>query len=135
MFTLRTTVLNKRALMPSLNDMLSYNSERRTQAFSDIVKQAQQIWILNDNDGAVMLVTEDEDCIPVWPSEEAALLWRTAEWEHCEAIAISLEVWLARWTKGMQEDEVSVVVFPVPGEDGLVVFPDEFEAMLQPKSV
>lgn len=113
-----------------INDILSANSQQRTQYFVEQVTEHQQIWILNDDDGAVMLNAEDEDCIPVWPNKEAAELWRNEEWQECEATAINKKDWLARWTTGMQDDELGVAVFPIPGEDGLVVFPDEFERMI-----
>lgn len=113
-----------------INDMLTANSQQRTQYFLEQLKQYNQIWILKDDDGAVMLTAEDEDCIPVWPNQESAELWRNEEWQACEATPISVKDWLARWTNGMQDDELSVAVFPLPGEDGLVVFPDEFERMI-----
>jgi hypothetical protein len=113
-----------------LNSVMMANSTQRTQYFVEQINQYQQIWILTDDDGAVMLTTEDDDCIPVWPNKQAADFWRNDEWQKCDAIAISLEDWKARWTSGMQEDDLSIAVFPIPGEDGLVVFPDEFEQLL-----
>lgn len=113
--------------MYSLQEMLSCSFERRMQMFAEHVQQDQSIWILNDDDGAVMLISDDEDCIPVWPSEEAALLWKSDEWSNCKALAISLVDWKAKWTNGLIQDDICVAVFPIPGEDGLVNFPDQFE--------
>ena len=113
--------------MHSLQEMLACSNERRIEMFADIIKQEAQIWILSDDDGAVMLVSEDEDCIPVWPTKEAALLWRSDEWSQCEAIAISQKDWLAKWTNGLLQDDICIAVFPITGQDGLVTFADEFE--------
>nr|WP_241664452.1 DUF2750 domain-containing protein [Ningiella ruwaisensis] len=115
----------------NLDTLMNYSAEKRSQAFFEIVKAQNEIFILTDEHGAVMLVTEDEDCIPVWPSEEAALVWRNQEWEHCEAKAISLKEWFSKWTTGLLDDEVCVAVFPVPGEDGEVLMADEFEWLFQ----
>ncbi|MBT0587357.1 DUF2750 domain-containing protein [Alteromonas oceanisediminis] len=114
-----------------LNELISANSEQRNQLFVTHAREHNQVWILTDDDGAVMLTTDDEDCIPVWPSQEAADLWRNAEWQHCEAKPISLPDWFSRWTTGMQQDELCVALCPLPGEDGLVLSPDEFEQLLQ----
>lgn len=128
--THRKETMNDKLNSPDLNDMLAAPAEKRTQYFDELVNHYQQIWILSDADGAVMLTTDDEDCIPVWPTQEAAELWRNEEWSECSALAISLTDWFARWTRGMQDDDLAVAVFPVPGEDGLVFLPEELETLL-----
>jgi len=121
---------NEHDFKTEIQEILSANSQQRTDYFVEQVKHHQQVWILNDEDGAVMLTADDEDCIPVWPNQYSAELWRNEEWASCAATPISIATWLARWTKGMQNDDLSVAVFPIPGEDGLVVSADEFEQML-----
>ena len=93
--------------------------------------QERQIWILTDEHGCVMLNTEDEDCVPVWPHQELAEQWATGEWENCKAEAISLNKWHSRWTYGLEDDELAVVVFPNQNEEGVVLFPDEFDFELK----
>lgn len=116
---------------PELNDMLEANQQQRAQFFDRLVNQHKQIWILHDKDGAVMLTTEDEDCIPVWPSAEAAELWRNEEWSECETMPVLLSDWFERWTPGMQDDDLCVAVFPVPGEEGMVLLPEELETLIR----
>ncbi len=122
---------NDKQNSPDLDDMLAAQPQQRAQFFDLLVNQYEQIWILCDDDGAVMLTSEDEDCIPVWPTQEAADLWRNEEWQSCELMPIKLADWFARWTTGMQDDNLCVAVFPVPGEDGMVLLPEEFEALLK----
>ena len=117
-------------LSADLNMAMMSGSTQRTQYFVEQINTSQKIWLLTDDDGAVMLTTEDDDCIPVWPNQEAAALWQNDDWQDCELIAISVQDWKARWTKGMQADNLCIAVFPIPGEDGLVVLPDEFERLL-----
>jgi hypothetical protein len=116
---------------PELNDMLEANQQQRAQFFDRLVNQHQQIWILHDQDGAVMLTTDEEDCIPVWPTAEAAELWRNEEWSDCEAMPVQLSDWFQRWTVGMQDDELCVAVFPLPGEEGMVLLPEELETLIR----
>lgn len=111
----------------NINDLMQMSAEKRYAHMLDAVASNKQIWILTDEHGCVMLNTDDEDCVPVWPSEATAKYWASDEWSHCNAQAISLQDWLERWTNGLESDDVCVTVFPNPGEEGLVIFPDEFD--------
>lgn len=91
------------------------------------VKAQQKVWILTDEHGCVMLNTDDEDCVPVWPSEHFAKTWATGEWEGCTPMGIELNTWFERWTSGLAEDEVMIAAFPGEDEEGIILFPDEFE--------
>lgn len=116
----------------SLNEQQIYDTlrlddvERLKFTVKEIVAH-NQVWILVDEHGAVMLNTEDEDCVPIWPHEAFARRWATGEWEACEPHAISFNKWQSRWTQGLIDDDLSLVVFPNEDEQGLVLFPDEFE--------
>ncbi|MDN3609708.1 DUF2750 domain-containing protein [Vibrio ostreicida] len=104
--------------------------ERFSYTIKEMVKN-KQVWILTDEHGCVMLNTEDEDCIPVWPNEEFANQWATEGWAHCRAESISTAKWFSRWTYGLEDDELAVVVFPNQNEEGVVLYPDEFESELK----
>jgi len=110
-----------------IKEILKFDQQQRFQYLCKEVTKQQQIWLLTDEHGCVMLNTEDEDCVPVWPNKEFAEDWATEEWSHCKAEAISLEKWRQRWTLGLEEDELSIVVFPDKDLNGLIFFPDEFE--------
>ena len=113
-----------------LNTIESYDEEKR---LSYLLQQAvvnKQIWILADEHGCVMLNTEEEDCVPVWPHEAFALRWATDEWKSCKAEAISLSKWYSRWSTGLADDGLALVTFPNQDNEGLVLFPDEFEMAL-----
>lgn len=108
-----------------------YDAQQRyTYLIKEVVKNCQ-IWLLVDEHGCVMLNSDDEDCVPVWPNKEFAQAWATEEWSHCSAEAISLEKWHNRWTHGLEEDELAIVVFPDQNSEGLIFFPDEFDFELQ----
>ncbi|KGY12762.1 phage-shock protein [Vibrio tubiashii] len=107
--------------------------ERFNYCIKEIAKQ-RKVWILTDEHGCVMLNTEDEDCVPVWPHQQFAEQWATGDWEHCKAEPISTAKWFSRWTYGLEDDELSVVVFPNDNEEGMVLYPDEFEAELKKRN-
>lgn len=104
-----------------------YDSEQRMKYTIKHIVVYQQVWILKDQHGCVMLNTEDEECVPVWPHQELAQAWATGEWTDCEAQAIPLNQWRSRWTPGLTDDDLSIVVFPNDREEGVVLFPDEFD--------
>ena len=113
-----------------LNTIEKYDDEQRLSYLLQQVISNQEIWILADEHGCVMLNTEDEDCVPVWPNEEFAQRWATDEWQHCQAEAISLNKWYSRWSTGLADDELALVTFPNQDNQGLVLLPEEFEAAL-----
>jgi hypothetical protein len=117
----------------SLKHIIHLNDEERVKYFLNEVSRQKEIWILTDEHGCVMLNTEDEDCVPVWPSQETAELWITEEWTTCKAESISLNKWYSRWTNGLMDDELAVVVFPNTNEQGMVLYPDELENEMRKK--
>ena len=113
-----------------LNTIEKYDEEQRLSYLLQQVVSNKEIWILADEHGCVMLNTEDEDCVPVWPNEEFAQRWATEEWQHCKAEAISLSKWYSHWSTGLFDDELALVTFPNQDNQGLVLFPEEFEEAL-----
>ena len=91
------------------------------------------IWILTDEYGCVMLNTEDEDCVPVWPSEALAKAWATDEWSACKAEKISLGKWQSHWTPGLEDDGFAVVICPVENQEGLIAYPESLDASIKKK--
>ena len=111
----------------------AYNAQKRYEYLIQEVSKNKEIWLLVDEHGCVMLNTEEEDCVPVWPNKEFAQAWATEEWSHCKPEPISLAKWHDRWTPGLEDDELSIVVFPDQNNEGLIFFPDEFDFELRPK--
>ena len=99
----------------------------RFNLFFKKTAESKKIWLLIDEHGSVLLNTDDEECVPVWPTQEHALQWATEEWEGFTAESISIAKWKSRWTRGLEQDDLSIVVFPDPEGEGVVLYPDEFE--------
>jgi hypothetical protein len=110
------------------------DAEQRFNYLVETVAKEENIWILTDEHGCVMLTTDDQDCIPVWPSQALASVWAIEEWQHCQPQAISLGKWHSRWTPGLEDDELAIVVFPNQDEEGMIVEPDEFDLALSKAS-
>jgi hypothetical protein len=112
------------------NNVNQYTPEQRLEHLVTQSAKHQQIWILTDQDGCVMLNSEDEDCAPVWPSQADAQAWATGEWADCTAEAIDLATWHSRWTHGLEQDDLAIAVFPSDDEEGLVISPQELDMAL-----
>ena len=75
----------------------------------------------------MLLNCEDEECVPVWPHEEAAQDWAQGDWADCHPHAVSLTDWQARWTKGLREDGFAIAMFPNLQEEAIVMSAEEFD--------
>lgn len=116
-----------------LSAALQKNPEERLRFLIAEAVKNQKIWLLCDEYGAVMLNTDDEDCVPVWPDEAYAIQWATQEWENCKPEAITIDKWFSHWSNGLAEDNLALVIFPDLANEGIVLDPDEFESLLRKK--
>jgi hypothetical protein len=114
-----------------IDEINKLDAEQRLKYCLKTIVHEQCVWIIKDDIGCVMLNTEDDDCVPVWPNSEFAQAWLTGEWENCTVESIPLKTWYSRWSSGLEEDELSVAVFPNLDEEGVILFPDEFDFELK----
>jgi len=108
----------------------SLSADKRYDHFVAKVVENEQIWILSDEQGCVIVSSGGEQCVPVWPHPEYAAAWATDEWSDCQPTAIDLDTWMERWTPGLTEDDLMIAVFPHADEQGVVVAPSELEDSL-----
>ena len=119
-----TYSLNDKQLksIPALDDFQRYDY------FLKKVTRNEEIWSLHSPEGWIELSSEDgELCLPIWPHPDFAKTWAVDEWSDCEPKAIALEVWLERWTQGLQGDDTMLVIFPTEDGAGIVLSPEEVE--------
>ena len=91
------------------------------------VCQFEEIWSLCDEQGWVELSDSDgEICLPVWPHPNFAKAWVSGEWANCQPKMVRLQVWLNRWTAGLQSDDTLLVVFPLDDDEGVIQTPQAF---------
>lgn len=115
----------------SLNQLFGMKSDQRYDAFLESVFVSKQVWLLRDEEGCLMVVSGDEECIPVWPSSEAAEACAIADWKGFEPMSVSLEDWLTKWLPGMDRDGRAAAVCPNLAGESLVVSAPELLAELQ----
>ncbi|WP_300425321.1 DUF2750 domain-containing protein [Thalassolituus sp.] len=107
---------------------LALSDNKRYELFLSKVAEFGEVWSLANEEGWVTVVTDEgENCLPVWPHPDYALDWATGDWADCEPKMIPLDVWLERWTPGLDQDETLLVVFPNLKEQAVLVDPFQLD--------
>ena len=122
--------MNYELTADDLKKLSLLDAEQRYDYFIQAVADLEQIWILVDEEGFVLVDADEERCIPVWPHAELAELWINGDWAQCQAQAIDIATWLDKWTAGLDGDELAIAVFPHAAEPGVVIGPEEFSETL-----
>ena len=102
------------------NAALQLNADYRYDHFIAKVAQHQLLWVLKGDKGLLLLESEGDVCLPLWPHPEYAQAWIQDELASYELQSITLEVFLERWAEGLEQDNIAVAVFPLPDETGIV---------------
>ncbi|OUS23962.1 hypothetical protein A9Q99_25750 [Gammaproteobacteria bacterium 45_16_T64] len=107
------------------------SEEQRYDYFMRTVARWEEVWSLHSPDGWVELSVDDgQVCLPVWPHPDFAKAWAVSEWSDCKPKAIKLDVWLERWTPGLQDDDTVLAIFPVNEGEGVIETPEGMEKAL-----
>lgn len=111
---------------------LALTDNKRYDLFISKVAEHGEIWSLGNEEGWVTVVTEEgENCLPIWPHPDYAQDWVTGDWADCEPRMVALDVWLERWTQGLDQDETLLVVLPNLKEQAVLVDPWQLEEDLR----
>lgn len=109
----------------TVSQLMGLKSDLRYEKFIELTLSDGQVWVLRDDEGCLMINAGDEDCIPVWPSSEAAAACAIADWKGFEPLAVAMPDWLEKWLPGMEKDQRVVAVFPNLAGESLVVAAEE----------
>lgn len=110
-----------------LQSIPKLEEHERYDYFLRKVADFEELWSLHSPEGWVEFSTADgEACLPLWPHPDFAKQWAVDDWSDCTPKAIALDVWLERWTSGLERDDTVLAIFPVDEEEGLVLTPQEF---------
>lgn len=109
---------------PMKLSLLQLSADERYQYFLESVAQTGEVWSLRSRKGWVMMSSEAEECLPVWPCAELASDWIDGDWADCSPVSIPLDRWLDRWLPGMRRDGIALAVFPNMDDEGMVVGPE-----------
>ena len=81
------------------NAALQLNADYRFDHFISKLVEHEELFVLTDEHGVMMLTTEEEDCIPVWPHPDYAKAWAEGEGPSANrSPSPSRCGWIAGWT-------------------------------------
>lgn len=97
--------------------LVAPDSERLAY-FVEQVKATKLVWSLCNEDGFVMVETDEGDCVMVWPDAEFASQWAIEDWDDCEPVSVSLDMFKTEWLPSLALDNITVAVFPNIEDEG-----------------
>lgn len=112
--------------------VISLDAPKRYSYFIKKVCDWEEIWLLRDEKGFVLLGNPDErECLPVWPAERYPRELCCGEWKGFYPVIINIRDWMDKWIPGLIKDGRLVAVFPTPSLDSINVEPKRLLGDLQ----
>ncbi|RDL43980.1 DUF2750 domain-containing protein [Marinomonas piezotolerans] len=110
--------------------LLAATDDVRLEFFVKSVKEHQSVWSLSNEEGFVMVETDDGDCVMVWPDADFAAQWAVEEWDDCEPVEISFETFTTLWLPSLEKDNITLAVFPNIEDEGKLTTAAEMKELL-----
>lgn len=122
--------MSKELTMDERVQLLIAPDSERLAYFLEQAKATQTVWSLSNEDGFVMVETDDGDCVMVWPDAEFASQWAVEDWDDCEPVAVELDTFTGQWLPSLMQDNITVAVFPNIEDEGKLSTAEELKTLL-----
>lgn len=103
--------------------------DHRVAQFVTAVVEAGAVWGLYDETWARAPVAGHDETLPFWPTAHDAANSASGVWRTFASRAIELAAFIEQWLPSMDEDGISVAVWPSPSE-GVVITAGELARAL-----
>jgi hypothetical protein len=110
--------------------VLALSGPQRAEHFAKMVADREEAWGLYDGGWASSATDDGGTALPLWPASDYAQLCAAQEWSAYSPRAIALDNLLEALIPMLREQSASVAVFQTPEGRGVIVTPDELQAML-----
>ena len=118
------------------NAALHLVADYRYDHFVSKAARHGMVWILKDEEGPLLLDSEGEACLPVWPHPDYAQAWvDDDELAGFVPQSVTLPVWIEQWAAGLSQDGIAVAVFPLQDAAGIVEDAEDLAATLRERLV
>lgn len=104
-----------------LNAVAEYSDKEKLQYFLQRVIESEEIWGLGNESGWVTRISDNRNCLPVWPYQEYAADCITGEWEEQQAQEMSIEQFTTKVLPLLKENDMDVEIFPTAKMQGQVI--------------
>lgn len=111
------------SLTESIINQASYlSAEERLDLLVMYCENASEIWMLQGENGFIMMESEEELTLPVWPHRDFALHWQKEHDVAAETVSVSLADFIALWAPGLDNNQTTIVAFPfASGSENMIV--------------
>ncbi|MBT0587258.1 DUF2750 domain-containing protein [Alteromonas oceanisediminis] len=115
--------------------VVKLSPEERFDYFLQSLSQTPHFWGLYGENGWVMVESDGDLCLPIWPNDAFVVSWEREDFPKCEPKQILLNDFLAFWAAGLVKNNTLVLLFPCgEEEEGIVMAADEFAACITESS-
>jgi hypothetical protein len=87
-------------------------ARERAELLVERVLESQAIWGLMGADGWVMVDSDTQTCLPVWPDEASVAFWQRKDLPDSKPQAIALDDFTSTWLPGLKKNQIGLVLFP-----------------------
>ncbi len=101
-------------------------SNARYDAVVAHCKKEQDIWMLQDDQGCLIIDLGNEKVLPIWNDSALAEQWKGKEYAGFSASVISYADFSSKWLPGMVKDGFKLGIAPNLAGEGIVVATAEF---------
>lgn len=110
--------------------LLASPDDVRLEYFVNTVKSTKTVWSLSNEEGFVMVETDESDCVMVWPDADFAAQWAVDEWDDCEPVAVEMDTFQNMWLPSLEQDNITLAVFPNIDDEGKLTSAAELKGLL-----
>jgi len=115
-----------------LRRVIASSDEERLIYFVEKCIETGQVWTIGADEELVVLANDNEETFVVaFPHPEFGQDWfTTTDLEDVDLVALGTEDWTREILPGLQEAEISVLIFPTSEGEGTLKSPDELAKLL-----
>lgn len=112
--------------------ILNRPAEKRLAYFYGMVATDEQVWLLRDENGDLLLFEEEDNypSLPVWPTRSFAEMIASTLDESFEVFNMPLSTFLDDLLVDMENDGVAISIFPNE-KDTIIQTRDEIKEMIR----
>ena len=104
-----------------IESIMNLLPNERFKYFINKIVDWEEVWGLYNSGWAMTGDNEDKALFPLWPAKKFAECYAIEEWEKYEAKEISIESLKEDVLPTLQEEDISISVFPVPTQNSTSV--------------
>lgn len=101
-------------------------SNARYDEFVKHCKKSQDVWVLQDDQGCLIVELGNEKVLPIWNDASLAEKWKGKEHDGFSSSVITYDNFASKWLPGMTRDGFKLGIAPNLAGEGIVVSTEEF---------